>query len=215
MGDALVSRDQRSSREPPTPKKRLAEIRSKAKAAMATLGAIVLLATGILTLRDQIFGANEPSPPTSPATPDSDAVAAPSTSASAPRSSPTSSSVFYTGQRTLPNGYYLDLDNPNWAVSASSSAGADIDLGTWSGGYLEKVSGDWGILSSPGASGYAACASFTAFRQGAVPVSALPPGTRLCVRTDQGRVGFLDVQGISGAKNDPIMRFDVTVWNEQ
>jgi hypothetical protein len=123
--------------------------------------------------------------------------------------------VFYTGKRTLANGYYANLDNPGWAVSTSNADGATFDLGAYSGGRLEGDSGDWGILSAPGAAGYAVCASFTAFNDGLVPVSDLPPGTRLCVRTDQGRIGLLKVLSISNANSDPTITFHVTVWSTQ
>jgi hypothetical protein len=123
--------------------------------------------------------------------------------------------VFYTGKRTLSNGYYANLDNPSWAVSTFHSAGATFDLGAYSGGRFEGDSGDWGILSSPGASGYAACASFTAFNTGLVPASDLPPGTQLCVRTGEGRIGLLKVLSASGLNNDPMITFRVTVWNTQ
>lgn len=98
-------------------------------------------------------------------------------------------SVFYTAQRTLANGYYANLDNPSWAVSNSDAAGATLDLGAYSSGRLEGDYGDWGILNTPGASGYAACANFTAFYSGLMPVSDLAPGTQLCVRTSLDRIG--------------------------
>jgi hypothetical protein len=139
----------------------------------------------------------------------------PSPSARQPGPTPStaSSSIFYTGQRTLPNGYYANLDNPSWAVSSSDSAGATFDLGAYLSGLLEGDSGDWGILNTPGASGYAACASFTAFNNSLTPVSDLPPGTRLCVRTSLGRIGLLKVLTISDLNDDPMITFQVTVWN--
>src|ERR1039457_6929163 len=136
-----------------------------------------------------------------------------STSASASQPSPASPSVFYTGQRTLSNGYYANLDNPSWAVSTSNSAGATFDLGAYSTGRFEADSGDWGVLSPPGASGYAACASFTAFNTSLMPASDLPPGTRLCVKTGEGRIGLLNVLSTSNLNNDPMITFQVTVWN--
>jgi hypothetical protein len=123
--------------------------------------------------------------------------------------------VFYVGKRTLPNGYYANLDNPSWAVSSSASAGATFDLGAYVTGRFERDSGDWGFLNTPGASGYAACASFTTFNVGLIPASDFPPGTRLCVRTSEGRIGLLKVLSISGLDSLPSITFQVTVWNTQ
>jgi hypothetical protein len=122
-------------------------------------------------------------------------------------------SVFYTGQRTLANGYYANLDNPSWAVSSSDTAGATFDLGAYSSGRLEGDFGDWGILNTSEASGYAACANFTAFNDSLMPVSDLPPGTQLCVRTSLGRIGLLKVLSTSDLNDDPKITFQVTVWN--
>jgi hypothetical protein len=139
--------------------------------------------------------------------------ASPSPSAGGPTPSTAPPSVFYTGQRTLANGYYANLDNPSWAVSSSDAAGATLDLGAYSSGRLEGDSGDWGILNTPGASGYAACAGFTAFNNSLMPVSDLAPGTQLCVRTSLGRIGLLKVLSISGLNDDPKITFQVTIWN--
>ncbi len=126
-----------------------------------------------------------------------------------------SPSVFYRGKHTLSNGYYANLDNPSWAVSSSDSAGATFDLGAYVTGRFEHDSGDWGFLNTPGASGYAACASFTAFSVGLIPASDFPPGTKLCVRTSEGRIGLLKVLNNSDLNSLPSITFQVTVWNTQ
>src|ERR1039457_2031794 len=56
-------------------------------------------------------------------------------------------------------------------------------MGDFGGRRFIEKNEDWGVLSTPGASGYAACASFTAFNTSAMPTSDLPPGTLLCVNT--------------------------------
>jgi len=58
-----VSRDPQSSSESSRPIQRLTGLSTKAKAALVLLTAVVGLMTGILTLRDQLFGPDEPSPP--------------------------------------------------------------------------------------------------------------------------------------------------------
>lgn len=160
---------------------------------------------------------SQPSHPQPPTTARSAGSGAPATSS--PMTTPSQSSlaspaVFYTGQRSLSSGYYADLDNPGWAVSTSASSGSDIDLGAYAPASLEKVYGDWGILSTPGASGYTACADFTAFSP-PVAASGLPPGTRICVKTTERRIGLLKVLRISGPSEAPTITFDVTVWNAQ
>jgi len=129
-------------------------------------------------------------------------------SSSASSSSP---SVFYTGTRDLADGYVADLDNPNWAVTRSLAAGIDITLGN---GFLGGYGGDIGILTTPVASDYGACAGFTAFASSGMPVSGLGVGTRLCVRTSEQRIGLLTVRGISGQDPNQVISFDVTVWNK-
>lgn len=115
------------------------------------------------------------------------------------------------------------VTNPNcstWLLrgQAAASAEGSIDehLEQSVGGRDHRWdSGDWGILNTPGASGYAACADFTAFSPVPVSASGLPPGTRICVKTTEGRIGLLKVLRISGPSYAPTITFGVTAWNAQ
>ena len=60
-----MSTDQQPSSETPPPAQGSARISARAKAVIAILTAVVGLATGILTLRDQLFGDDDSSPPAS------------------------------------------------------------------------------------------------------------------------------------------------------
>jgi hypothetical protein len=180
------------------------------KAAIIGGCAVIVAAFIPIAFANHLFSPGNTTP--SPATPSPTITSFSPTSIRPNTASP---SVLYTTQHTLANGYYANLDNPSWAVSSFNSAGATFDLGAYSSGRFEGDSGDWGILSTPGASGYAACANFTAFNTSLTPASDLPPGTRLCVKTGEGRIGLLKVLSVSDLNNDPMITFQVTVWNNQ
>jgi len=127
--------------------------------------------------------------------------------------SASSPAVLYTGNRDLAATYAADLDNPTWAVAPVSSQPAGADIYFDAGGNLSRYSGEWGVLRSQGGNGYQECAGFTAFAASLVPVSGLGAGTRLCVRTSEGRIGLLIVRGVSGRDFTAIMSFDVTIWD--
>jgi hypothetical protein len=127
--------------------------------------------------------------------------------------SASSPAVLYTGKRDLAATYAADLDNPTWAVAPVTSQPAGADIYFDGGGNLSKYNGEWGILRSQGGNGYQECAGFTAFAASLVPVSGLGAGTRLCVRTSEGRIGLLIVRGVSGRDFTAVISFDVTIWD--
>jgi hypothetical protein len=153
-------------------------------------GKIASVIAGVVVLEIANSQPSHPQPHPTARSAGSGALATSSPLTTPSQSSLASPAVFYTGQRSLSSGYYADLDNPSWAVSQSASSGSDIDLGAFAPASLESVYGDWGILSTPGASGYAACADFTAFSPVPVAASGLPPGTRICVKTTEGALVF-------------------------
>jgi hypothetical protein len=157
-------------------------------------------------------------PPT-PSTPSSARSAGPVTPATLnPMTTPlqpsaSSPAVLYTGKRDLAATYAADLDNPTWAVAPVSRQPAGADIYFDASGNLSRYNGEWGVLRSHGGNGYQECAGFTAFAASLVPVSGLGAGTRLCVRTSEGRIGLLIVRGVSGRDFTAIMSFDVTIWD--
>jgi hypothetical protein len=185
----------------------------------AWIGAAAVVVAALITA---VFHSGHGTSPTPSATTTVAGTAASGTPASptptrttSSQASPASPSVFYTGRRQLSATFAAYLDNPTWAVAPVTSAPSGADIYLDGSGNLSRYDGEWGILNSPSGNGYQQCVSFTAFAASPVPVASLGAGTRLCVRTSQGRVGLLIVRGISGQGFNEVITFDVTVWNKQ
>ena len=125
----------------------------------------------------------------------------------APHATAGQPTVLYTAKHDLAATFGADLDNPAWAVAPPS--GPSIDLYLEPDGTLRPYNGQIGLMRAQGGNDYQACKDFTAFTASAIPVTSL--GTRICVRTSEGRVGMLLVRGASGL-DAQVVSFAVTVW---
>ena len=94
----------------------------------------------------------------------------------------------------------------SWKTGASTP-GTDLYLEP--GGTLRPYNGQIGLLLAQGGNDYQACKDFTAFT---AAITVTSPGTRICVRTSEGRVGLLLVRGASGMDYAQVVSFEVTVW---
>lgn len=181
----------------------------------ALIGAAALVVAAVIpVVLTRSSGDPTPSAPTRPASagPGNPATLSPTT---APQPSSGPRTVLYTGKRELAATYAADLDNPTWAVAQVSSQPPGGDIYFDASGNLSRYNGEWGILRSQGGDGYQRCADFTAFAPSLVPVSGLGVGTRMCVRTSEGRIGLLVVRGITGREFNEVISFDVTIWDTQ
>jgi hypothetical protein len=181
----------------------------------ALIGAAALVVVAVIpVVLTRSSDGPPPSVPTTPASagPGNPATLSPTT---APQPSSGPRPVLYAGKRDLAATYAADLDNPTWAVAGVSSQPPGGDIYFDAGGNLSRYHGEWGILRSQGGDGYEQCADFTAFAPSLVPVSGFGVGTRLCVRTSEGRVGLLVVRGTTGREFTEVISFDVTIWDTQ
>lgn len=122
-----------------------------------------------------------------------------------PEPEPELPDTFSTGLIDLPQTFLANLDN-----GAVAAAGADIwyEAVTAVEKYITPRNGALIALGDGSNRGYAGC-SIEDFSADAVPLDDMPPGTYVCVRTNQGRISQFRVNGFVGTT----MKLGYTTWS--
>lgn len=119
-----------------------------------------------------------------------------------PPSPPPAPVTYSSGPINLPQTFTADLDN-----GSVGGPGADIWYEAVTA-FNKRITPQNGARIAFGdGSGYAGC-SAASFSNNPIPLAAIPPGTYVCVKTDQGRISQFRVNGFTGTT----MNIGYTTW---
>jgi hypothetical protein len=121
---------------------------------------------------------------------------------------PRPAETFSTGPVSLPQTYLVNLDNGN--VTSGPQADLWFQAETATRLFLAPQNGAMIAVGDRSNRGFAGC-SRAAFSSARVPLAAVPVGSYVCVRTNQGRISQFRVNGISGG---PVktLQLGYTTW---
>lgn len=122
----------------------------------------------------------------------------------APPAPPAVPETFSTGPIELQQTYTANLDN-----GSTGGSGSDIwyQAATATEKYITPQNGAAIAVGDGSNRGYSGCAD-ESFSTDQVPLEDVPPGTYVCVKTDQGRVSQFRVNGFAGTT----MKLGYTTW---
>ncbi len=115
-----------------------------------------------------------------------------------------------TGPVTLHQTYLVDFDTG--AVTTSGAADLWFEAVDPFHKFLTPQNGAMMAVGDRSNRGWEGC-RFAAFSSGRVPLAAVPVGSYVCMKTNQGRISQFRMNGISGGPGVQTLQLGYTTWN--